>query len=177
MQHLHLLKGLALLLTLSLLTQCNTFRSDCKAIAQREAAIAQEPVGDYYIARRYYVPTTRFWGYIRRPGQSWRTAKLVIMDETKVLAPDRGLEPPAPNAIFGSDHNVEYVVTGSFLSDAAYEPNSNQILDVFQATSYQVRDAKPGYLFRPSERYSSSYVTLFPALMPDTGACARALRE
>ena len=58
-----------------LLCQCDTLRSDCRAVAEREAQIAQEPGGDYYIGRRYYVPFTRFWGYLRRPGSSWRTAR------------------------------------------------------------------------------------------------------
>ncbi len=167
---------LSSLAALTLLTQCNSFRSDCEAIALREQAIAQEPAGDYYIGRRYYVPTTRFWGYVRKPGQSWSTAKLVIVDESCAYAPDRGLEPPLKNAIFGTDNNVEYYLTGEFLADEAYEPNSNQVLPVFQARSYKVKDAKPGFLFRPSEEYNPSYVTLVPQLMPAPSACAAAMQ-
>ena len=72
-----------ILSTLACLTlvQCNTLKSDCEALAEREAQIAQEQAGDYYIGRRYYIPYTRFWGYLRKPGQSWRTAQLVMMDE------------------------------------------------------------------------------------------------
>ncbi len=162
---------LAVFVSAMLLTQCHSFRSDCAAIAEREQAIAQEPAGDYYIGRRYYVPTTRFWGYLRRPGQSWSTAKLVIMDESKTLCPDRGYEPPLANATFGTDANVEYIITGDYLAEEAYEPNSNQVLAVFQARSYQVRDTKPGFLFRPSEPYSSTYVSLFPSLMPNPADC------
>ncbi|MFI3243483.1 MAG: hypothetical protein R3Y56_04450 [Akkermansia sp.] len=160
-----------------LLTQCHSFRSDCEEIALREQAIAQEPAGDYFIGRRYYVPTTRFWGYLRRPGQSWSTAQLVIMDEHKAACPDRGLEPPLAHATFGSDANVEYVITGKYLDAKAYEPNSNQVLPVFQASSYQLRDAKPGFLFSPSEEYSSTYVSLFPYLMPNPADCRKVLSE
>ncbi len=161
---------------LPLLTQCHSMRSDCEAVAAREQAIAQEPAGDYYIGRRYYVPTTRFWGYLRRPGQSWSTAKLVIMDEQLASCPDRGYEPPLANATFGTDDNVEYIITGQYLKEQAYEPNSNQVLDVFQASRYQVRDAKPGFLFRPSEPHSSTYVALFPYLMPKPEDCRRVMQ-
>lgn len=166
------------LLSIALLTQCNTMRSDCEAIALRNQEIAQESAGDYYIGRRYHVPSTRFWGYLRRPGQSWSSAKLVIMDESTTLTPDRGPEPPAPNATFGTDNNVEYYIQGDFVRtpnhNIAYEPNSDQILPVFRATSYSVRNAKPGFLFKPSEKYSTTMVTLFPKLMPTPANCAAA---
>jgi hypothetical protein len=50
--------------------------------------IAAEPTGDYYIGRRYYKSDYKFWGYIRRPGQPWSTAELVMLNE------------PASNAIY-----------------------------------------------------------------------------
>lgn len=168
--------GLLALLGVSILTQCNSLKSDCEAVALRNQEIAHEPAGDYYIGRRYYVPSTRFWGYIRRPGQSWATAKLVVMNESVVRTPDRGPEPPAAKATYGRDNNVEYIIKGEFVStanhDVVYEPNSNQILPVFRATSYAVRSAKPGFLFKPSEQYNTSMVTLFPSLMPTVQNCA-----
>src|SRR5215467_10973631 len=51
--------------------------------------IAAEPTGDYYIGRRYYKPDYKFWGYIRKPGQPWSTAELVMLNEKQKLAPDR----------------------------------------------------------------------------------------
>ncbi|MFI3244587.1 MAG: hypothetical protein R3Y56_10075 [Akkermansia sp.] len=174
----NLSSALLALLGVSLLTQCNTMRSDCEAIALRNQEIAQEPAGDYYIGRRYYIPSTRFWGYIRRPGQSWSSAKLVIMDESTILTPDRGPEPPAPNATFGTDHNVEYYILGDFVRtpnhDIAYEPNSDQVLPVFRARSYTLRSSKPGFLFKPSERYNRTMVSLFPSMMPTAANCAAA---
>lgn len=160
-----------------LLCQCNTLKSDCQALAEREAQIAQEPQGDYFVGRRYYIPYTRLWGYLREPGKSWRTAKLVMMDETTVHTPDRGPEPPLKNAVYGTDQNVEYIVHGRYTGEKAYDPSTNQILPLFRATSYEVRDKKPGFLFIPSEEYSDEYVTLRPEVMPRPEACTEALAE
>ena len=157
-----------------LLTQCNTLKSDCEAIQEREQAIAAEPRGDYYIGRRYYVPLTRFWGYLRKPGQSWRESKLVIMDESVVRTPDRGYEPPVKGATFGRDANVEYTLLGAYTGEKAYDPSTDQILPVFKATSYTVRNEDPGFLFKPSEEYSRDYVTLMPSIMPRPADCAAA---
>lgn len=158
------------------LVQCNTLKSDCEALAEREAEIAQEQPGDYYVGRRYYIPGTRFWGYLREPGQSWRTAKLVIMDERSCRQPDRGMEPPVKNAVFGTDQNVEYIVHGSYTGENAYEPNTNQPLPVFKLTGYEVKNSDPGFLFVPSEKYDVGYVTIRPQTMPSPETC-KALQE
>ncbi len=155
-----------------LLTQCHTLQSDCEAIAQRERAIAAEPPGDHYIGRRYYIPCTRFWGYLRQPGQSWREAKLVIMDEQLCRTPDRGYEPPVKGAVFGRDQNVEYTIRGSYTGEKAYDPSTDQILPVFRLASYSVRDEEPGFLFKPSEKYSEQVVSLTPSIMPKPHQCA-----
>ncbi len=150
------------------LTQCNTLKSDCVAVNLREREIAAEAPGDFYIGRRYYIPYTRFWGYLRRPGQSWRESQLVIMDESVLHTPDRGYEPPVKGATFGKDANVEYTITGDYTGERAYEPSTNKILPVFKATAYTVRNEKPGFLFKPSEEYSKTHVTLTPHIMPRT---------
>ena len=155
-----------------MLVQCNTLRTDCEAIAAREAEIAKEEVGDYYIGRRYYIPYTRFWGYLRQPGQSWRTAKLVIMDESVCRQPDRGLEPPLSNPVFGSDQNVEYIIRGKYTGEEAYEPNTDTAMPVFRLTGYEVRNQEPGFLFVPSERYSEGAITIRPKAMPTPEQCA-----
>ncbi len=155
-----------------LLTQCNTLRSDCEAVAAREREIAAEAPGEHFIGRRYYVPYTRFWGYLREPGKSWRTARLVIMDETLCRTPDRGYEPPVKGAIFGTDQNVEYTICGSYTGENAYDPSSNQILPTFKASSYTVRNREPGFLFKPSEQYSEEKVSLTPSIMPTPQQCA-----
>lgn len=160
-----------------LLCQCNTLKSDCQALAEREAQIAQEPQGDYFVGRRYYIPYTRLWGYLREPGKSWRTAQLVMMDESTIHTPDRGPEPPLKNAVYGTDQNVEYIVRGRYTGEKAYDPSTNQILPLFRATSYEVRNKKPGFLFIPSEEYSDEFVTLRPAIMPTPQACTEATAE
>lgn len=154
------------------LVQCNTLKSDCEALAEREAQIAQEQAGDYYIGRRYYIPYTRFWGYLRKPGQSWRTAQLVMMDEHTCRQPDRGIEIPLPNPVFGSDHNVEYIIRGKYTGEKAYEPNTNQALPVFRLAGYEVRDKDPGFLFVPSEEYTEKFVSIRPEAMPTPQQCA-----
>ncbi len=159
------------------LTQCHTLRSDCEALREREAAIAQEEKGAYFIGRRYYIPLCRFWGYLREPGQSWRTAKLVMMDESVVHTPDRGPEEPLPNAVFGKDQNVEYIVKGEYTGRNAYDPSTNQVLPMFRATSYEVRNAEPGFLFVPSEDYSENYVSLRPVLIPEPEVCRQELAQ
>ncbi|MBQ3241269.1 MAG: hypothetical protein IJB00_08825 [Akkermansia sp.] len=162
-----------------LLSQCQTIslEDDCRAIVAREAEIATEARGDYYIGRRYYIPNTRFWGYLRRPGESWRNTRLVMMDESIVRTPDRGMEPPAPNAVYGTDANVEYIIRGEFTGKKAYDPSSNQVLPMFRAISYEVRNRKPGFLFKPSEQYSTDYVTLMPSIMPSPSMCEAMTRR
>lgn len=155
----------ALLLPL-LCCRCNQLQRDCEAIAAREMQIAAEPRGDYYIGRRYYIPYTRFWGYLRKPGESWRTAKLVMMDEHVTHQPDRGIEPPQKGAVFGTDKNVEYIVHGRFMDKEAYDSATDHAYPMFQPTSFEVRDRKPGFLFKPSEKYDEKYVTLKPDIMP-----------
>jgi hypothetical protein len=123
-----------------------------RMVAEREREIAAEPRGDYFIGRRYFLPQTRFWGYLRQPGQSWRTAQLVIIDESQVRVPDR-LPEAGDDPAWGYDHNREYVVRGRYTGRTAYDPNSNQRLPEFRLTGIELRDANPGFLFKPGERY------------------------
>lgn len=160
-----------------LLSQCQiiSLEDDCRAIAAREADIAAESRGDYFIGRRYYIPNTRFWGYLRKPGESWRNSQLVMMDESTVRTPDRGMEPPAADAVYGTDQNVEYIIRGSFTGKKAYDPSTNQVLPMFRATAYEVRNTKPGFLFKPSEEYSTDFMTLMPGIMPPSSVCESVL--
>src|SRR5437773_10830423 len=98
-------------------------------MAQR---IAVEPPGDYYIGRRYYKPDYKFWGYVRRPGQSWNTAQLVMLNEKQKIAPDR------EQLEFGNDNNYEYKLYGDFSSDKVYEPASNSIYPVSVLKGYEL---------------------------------------
>ncbi len=105
-------------------------------------SIASEPPGDYWIGRRYYKPVYKFWGYVRRPGQPWSTAQMVMMNEKQKLAPDR-----AQNAI-GSDNNYEYKLYGNFSGDKVYEPASNGIYPEFVLRNYTLVSTNPPPIFR-----------------------------
>src|SRR5438132_13748573 len=104
--------------------------------------IAAEPAGDYFIGRRYYKPDFKFWGYIRRPGQPWSTAQLVMLNEKEKLAPDR------ERLEFGSDNNYEYKFYGSFSGQTVYEPASNGFYPEFVLKRYELISTNPPPIFQ-----------------------------
>src|SRR5438132_5567334 len=104
--------------------------------------IAAEPAGDYFIGRRYYKADFKFWGYIRRPGQPWSAAQLVMLNEKEKLAPDR------ERREFGSDNNYEYKLYGSFSSQTVYEPASNGFYPEYVLKGYEIISTNPGPIFR-----------------------------
>ena len=108
--------------------------------------IATEPSGDYFIGRRYYKPDYKFWGYIRKPGQPWSTAELVMLNEKLKLAPDR------ERLEFGSDNNYEYKLYGYFSGDKVYEPASNGIYPEFVLKGYELISANPPPIFKSQFR-------------------------
>lgn len=112
-------------------------------MAQR---IAAEPAGDYFIGRRYYKPDFKFWGYVRRPGQPWSAAQLVMLNEKQKLAPDR------EQLNFGSDNNYEYKLYGSFSGDNVYEPASNSIYPEFTLKGYELISTNPSPIFKSQIR-------------------------
>lgn len=127
----------------------------------RKAQIAAEPRGDFFYGRRYFVKKTRFWGYLRKPGQSAKGAKLVIFNESKKKNPDRLPEDgPGPN--YGFDNNYEYKIYGRYTGRELYEPNSNQFLPEFLLTNYELVTRNGGWLFSPSDHYNPARVTLLP---------------
>lgn len=109
------------------------------AMAQR---IQAEPPGDYYIGRRYFKPDFKFWGYIRRPGQPWSSAQLVMLNEKLKLAPDR------EQLSFGSDNNYEYKIHGYFTGDKVYEPPSNSVYPEFVLKNYELTSTNPPAIFK-----------------------------
>lgn len=129
---------------------------------ERNASIACEPTGDFYYGRRYYVERTRFWGYLREPRQPWSRAKLVIMREDRKHTPDRMPETGIPGKGYAFDSNYEYRIRGYYTGREAYEPNSNQFLPEFMLTNYELLDTKPGWLFRPNDRYDRYRITMVP---------------
>src|SRR3954470_10150144 len=108
-------------------------------MAQR---IAAEPTGDYFIGRRYYKPDYKFWGYVRKPGQPWSTAQMVMLNEEKKLAPDR------ERLSFGSDNNYEYKVYGHFSGETVYEPASNGFYPEFVLEKIELISTNPPPIFK-----------------------------
>jgi hypothetical protein len=104
--------------------------------------IAAEPPGDYYIGRRYFKPDFKFWGYVRRPGQPWSSAVLVLLNEKEKLAPDRS------ELRFGYDNNYEYKLYGHFSGDKVYEPASNSVYPEFVLKNYQLISTNPPPIFK-----------------------------
>ena len=105
------------------------------------ADIKSEPPGDYFIGRRYYKVDYKFWGYLRKPGQLWSTAKLVMLNEQQKLAPDREM------GKIGSDNNYEYKLYGKFSGDTVYEPASNGFYPEFVLTGYELLNVSPAPIF------------------------------
>lgn len=104
--------------------------------------IAAEQPGDYFIGRRYYKPDYKFWGYVRKPGQPWSTAELVMLNEKQKLAPDR------ERLDFGSDNNYEYKLYGNFSGDKVYEPASNGVYPEFVLKGYELISENPTPIFK-----------------------------
>lgn len=121
---------------------------------QRAAQIAAEPRGDYWVGRRWWTEGTRFWGYLRQPGQPWNQAKLVVFNESYKHQPDRLPEAPESGLRHGYDHNYEYRIWGQFSGQVVYDPNSNLELPEFVLSNYELINANPGFLFQPGERYN-----------------------
>jgi hypothetical protein len=135
--------AMAVFLAMLLLAGCENIPQGIQQarIAQTQA-IAAEPPGDYFIGRRYYKPEFKFWGYVRRPGQPWSMAKLVMLNEKEKLAPDR------EQLEFGKDNNYEYKLFGSFSGQTVYEPASNGFYPEFVLKNYQLISINPPPIFK-----------------------------
>src|SRR6266478_1950242 len=141
-----LLAGNVLLAAL-VLVGCESVPSGIQQARIAEAQrIAAEPPGDYFIGRRYYKPDFKFWGYVRRPGQPWSTAQLVMLNEKEKLAPDR------EQMKFGFDNNYEYKLYGAFSGEKVYEPASNGIYPEFVLKGYELISTNPPPIFKSQFR-------------------------
>ncbi|MEM0969093.1 MAG: hypothetical protein AAF191_11865 [Verrucomicrobiota bacterium] len=155
------------LLGLFFLASCETagpssgygsLRDDHPSLLSRRARIAAEPSADYYIGRRFWIEGTRFWGFVRKPGQQWDQARLVVMNENVKKAPDRLPEQNPSGPSHGYDHNYEYKLKGRFSGEEIYDPNSNKILPEFMLTGYELISSKPGFLFHPNEVFAKNRI-------------------
>src|SRR5437588_13062441 len=83
--------ALEVLLGLFLLPGCETMPSGIQEarVSAAQKIQAEEP-GNYFIGRRYFKGSVyKFWGYVRKPGQPWKTAQLVAVNGEEKLAPNR----------------------------------------------------------------------------------------
>lgn len=108
---------------------------------QAAAIIATEKPGNYYVGRRYYKQDYKMWGWVRRPGQPWKEAKLVMLNENAKIAPDRA------EGNIGVDNNREYHLQGHFTEGQVYEPASNRFYPEFILTGYEVTSTAPPMIF------------------------------
>ena len=112
---------------------------------QMEELMAREKLGPTFIGRRYYKIDYKMWGYIRRPTEKWSQAQIVMLNENKALAPDRAL-----NTI-GRDNGYEYQLWGKFSGEKVYEPASNRFYPEFVLERAELRDDRPGPIFKDSK--------------------------
>ena len=142
-----------------LLASCQTGPSPKelqKARLAMEEAIQREPIGNYFVGRRYFKVDYKMWGYLRNPGEPWSDSRLVVLNEYRVLAPDR-----AVNAI-GCDNGYEYKILGRFSGEDVYEPASNGFYPEFILERAELLTEKPGPIFTnrkaldPAARYYPS---------------------
>lgn len=142
--------------------QSTTGPTDARSSQQmeyRRLSLASEPRGDYYIGRRFHIERTHFWGYVRRPGEGWDKARLVVLNERFQKAPDRLPEiPSGMSPAYGYDHNYEYRLWGNFSGRKTYDPNSNLILPEFVLRRYERVSETPGWLFSPGERFDGQHL-------------------
>src|SRR5437764_10798795 len=136
--------ALEILLGLFLLPGCETMPSGIQEarVSAAQKIQAEEP-GNYFIGRRYFKGSVyKFWGYIRKPGQPWSTAQLVVLNEKEKLAPDR------EKLSFGSDNNYEYKLYGNFSGQTVYEPASNGFYPEFVLKRYELISTNPPPIFK-----------------------------
>jgi len=134
--------ALTLLFTTLLFSGCATADPNTQSRAAMLGEIKQEPLGNYYIGRRYYKVDYKFWGYVRKPGESWANAKMVMLNEQGKLAPDREL------GKIGSDNGYEYKLYGDFTGETVYEPASNGFYPEFKLRGYELKNVSPAPIFK-----------------------------
>jgi hypothetical protein len=124
------------------LAGCESIDTGAASRAAINEAIRKEPPGNYFIGRRMYKVDYKMWGWVREPGKPWNTAKLVMFNEQRKLAPDR-----ASNKL-GSDNNYEYRLTGYFSGDTVYEPASNGFYPEFILLGAEVKSTNPPNIYQ-----------------------------
>jgi hypothetical protein len=154
MKYLSLLLAATFLAALFFLTGCEHIvtqsRADKIAIA---AALEKEPHGPYYVGRRFYKVDYHMWGWVKEPGQPWKSAQLVMFNEQKQLSPDR-----AQNHI-GCDNNYEYHLYGYYSGQKVYEPASDSFYPEFVLKKTVLVNTTPPLIY-PDTRWVDPRIRL-----------------
>ena len=133
---------------------CETITSQSRADRRMlDASMAREKPGDYYIGRRFYKVDYHMWGWVKRPGERWKQAQLVMFNEQKTLAPDR-----AQHQI-GADNDYEYFLYGFYSGDKVYEPASDHFYPEFVLNKAILID-KAAPLIYPDSRWKNPKIRL-----------------
>ena len=125
-----------------ILAGCETADTGAASRARLNAAIQAEPAGNYFIGRRMYKEDYKIWGWVREPGKPWKTARLVMLNEQRKLAPER-----ESNTI-GSDNNFEYKLSGYFSGETVYEPASDSFYPEFIFLGGEVLSTSPANIYQ-----------------------------
>ena len=133
--------GVVILVPLVLMSSCETVDRDAPARAAMAAAIRSEQPGNYFVGRRMFKKDYKMWGWVRDPGQPWKTAKLVMLNEQTRLAPDR------VHGTLGDDNNYEYRLEGRFTGETVYEPASDRFYPEFQLAGFEILNTKPSSIY------------------------------
>ena len=150
------------LVALSLIAALSFLISGCEApiVTQSpqdrqaiSAAIAGEAPGNYFVGYRLYKVDYKMWGWVKKPGEPWKNAQMVMFNEQKLLAPDRA------RAAIGSDNNYEYRLSGYFSGDKVYEPASDTVYPEFVLTGASVLSTNPPLIF-PDRRWLDPTIRL-----------------
>jgi len=147
-----------LLLVVLLAAGCETTTTVGRVDPAVAAAIAAEAPGNYFIGRRYYKKDYKMWGWVRRPGEPWKRAQLVMLNENTKLAPDRAA------GTLGIDNNHEYRLQGYFTGGQVYEPASNGFYPEFVLTGYELRSSTPPFIFQDRRALDPKVRLLTPPL-------------
>jgi hypothetical protein len=136
------LRALVFVLSIIALGGCETVDTGAAARAAMNQAIRSEPPGNYFVGRRMHKVDYKVWGWVREPGKPWSTARLVMMNEQRKLAPDRA------QGKIGSDNDYEYRLSGYFSGDTVYEPASNGFYPEFILLGAEVKSTKPPNIYQ-----------------------------
>jgi hypothetical protein len=146
----------ALALSVLALGGCETADTSAVTRAAMNQAIRGEPPGNYFVGRRMYKVDYKVWGWVREPGRPWNTAKLVMMNEQRKLAPDRA------SGKLGWDNDYEYRLSGYFSGETVYEPASNGFYPEFILLGAEVKSTKPSNIYLSERQRDPSVRILQP---------------